>query len=163
MAWVTPIRDRTLDDVNDLKVILAIIAELGWASTPTETKTAFNTDHKGAWNFSDVNRINGNNNYLRDLLTTYGYTVTFSNEPTSHVATIPTFIMVNRMIKVNLNACLLAFPTFTYPTLKVAPKFTLEDANAYEETQYLLYSLLQNMISEFIICGTYISGEDVSL
>jgi len=62
--WQTPIFDRTEADIEYAKQKLN-----EWRITPPETYV----DLKGCFNVSDINRIEQNTRYLRDLLTEMGY------------------------------------------------------------------------------------------
>lgn len=64
------ILDRTRADVDEIKLLMA----RGWDNlTDEERQSWLNDAHKGAYNYTDLNRVGAAVNYVAALLTEWGY------------------------------------------------------------------------------------------
>lgn len=168
MAWTTPIQNRTSADLAELKLLIQKMMSVGWMGLSGTEQTLWRTDHKGAWNVSDVNRVIGNNNYLRDLLLTYGFEISFSDQTP---VTASDIVKLTSIHKVYIDNLYLLYDSFNAKAdsliINTVPRahstFDLDEANKLEIDQIDLYTLLQNLIAELKFCGTYYSGDDISL
>jgi hypothetical protein len=146
MAWVEPIYDRT---VSDVEFALHKIKE--WRNSGV-TNT---TDLKGCFNVSDMNRIEGNIRYLADALTDLYYfndivTKTWERDD------IPTESDITRVIE-NTRSLVLSFSEHA-PDLPTT-LLTITDVNCIEETLNRVKMILDGMITSFQECDTFECGE----
>lgn len=146
MAWSIPITDRTQSDVD----------------YALENQSSA-SDLKGAWNISDINRVIDNSIYLRDILISYGYDISFTDQTHLTEADIPYITSVIKVLKDNVKALVDGFyssgnPTISYSAL---PNYTM--ANDLETNLVITKTLIENMIEEFVYCGTFYCGEDLIL
>lgn len=146
MSWTTPITDRTEDDVT-------------YALENQDSVS----DLKGAWNISDANRVIDNSIYLRDLLNSYGYTVSFADQPHLTVSDFPYITSVIKLMKDNIQLLLDAFYTEGNPSLTYSQYANYNSANSMEINLDITNTLLENMIAELIYCGEPYSGDDIIL
>lgn len=193
--WTTPVIDRVIEDVSNLKSTIGRIELAGWDTNTDQnisdkwywkygdgtiydlsasgdilqtSSGQFLVVHseaetiKGAWNYFDANRVIANSIFLRDLMNSLGYPVTFSDQTLLDEYSFPYQSSVNGLYKINIQKLLDAFYPFDHPTFSysnTAPIYT--NANGMELCLKLLYDYLANMQLEFQNCGTYYSGEDI--
>jgi hypothetical protein len=146
MAWIEPIYDRS---VSDVEYALQKIKELR-NSGATNT-----TDLKRCFNVSDMNRIEGNIRYLADALTDLYYfndivTKTWERDD------VPTESDITRVIE-NTRSLVLSFSEHA-PDLPTT-LLTITDVNCIEETLNRVKMILDGMITSFQECDTFECGE----
>ena len=148
-SWITPVYDRTIADVN---YAIAKIAE--WRDT--NSKDVY--ELKGCFNVSDINRIEGNIQYLSDNLSALYYfphtrSMSWDNKG------LPSIVDISRIMD-NIKKIISSY--FQYDTAPNLPETMLnyEQVNDVEENLYLLKEMLDNMKSMFRECGTLICGEE---
>ena len=71
MSWIAPITNRTQEDVD----LVIQYEKIGYDNFTTEQKVVWNAGMIGALNASDLNRIEGNIQYLANLLGVKGLIV----------------------------------------------------------------------------------------
>ncbi len=146
MAWITPVFDRTQDDVD-----FAISKIQEWKdSGVTDT-----TDLKGCFNVSDLNRIEGNIRYLADSLSELYYFATLTTK-TWDRSGLPSITDVNRIVD-NTRNLILSFSEHA-PELPTT-LLTITDVNCIEENLYKVKEILDGMIISFMECDTFECGE----
>ena len=198
MAWIEPIFDRTLADVefaiqkiaewkkshvhltdtrvenNDL-----IVQTEGTSQVTDDTLTlqaegtaSINNDVlvvrmgvvyelKGCLNLSDINRIEGNIEYLAERMESYSYAPNIHSKRWGRVD-LPNQNDMSRIVD-NIRALIGAYyPPHNPPDLPTT-MLSYEDINAIEENLYLLKQMLDCMEKSFRKVGTIKSGSTMFL
>lgn len=150
--WIEPIFDRTQADVDYAIAKLSELREVGGEN---------NVFLKGACNYTDFNRIEGNIQYLRERLNAlYYYPETETK--TWNRNGLPNTKDISRIID-NIQEIIAAF--FQDPSAPELPDnmLTYKQVNDIEENLYLLLLTL-NSLEEYVEgarqCGTFECGED---
>ena len=198
MAWIEPIFDRTLADVefaiqqtaewkkshvhltdtrvenNDLIVqtegtsqvtddTLTLQAE-GTASVNNDVlvvRMGVVYELKGCLNLSDINRIEGNIEYLAERMESYSYAPNIHSKRWGRVD-LPNQNDMSRIVE-NIRALIGAYyPPHNPPALPTT-MLSYEDINAIEENLYLLKQMLDCMENSFRKVGTIKSGSTMFL
>lgn len=146
--WQTPIFDRNQGDLEYARAQLAL-----WKTSSPKLPME---DLKAALNHKDLNRIEGNTQYLVDELTTLCYSINAACK-TWEAAGLPNVKDISRIIG-NVEQILAIFcrPEGA-PTL---PKSLLhyEDVNTIEKNLELLLQAFEIAVRYFRKCGTMQSG-----
>jgi len=138
MPWTEPIIDRTFADV-------------------------INGTSKGYINATDLNRIEGNCEYLADKLTEYGHRISISTKTDWTMQDFPYRSEIDR-IRDNVNALINAYYKMQgSPDIRYWGSLDWRDANSLEQNIKNIDILLQRMIAGFKRCGTFRSGQEVVL
>ena len=146
--WINPVFDRTQTDVD---FALSKLAE--WKNSGDTNVYEL----KGCLTVSDINRIEGDIQYLSDHLSELYYF--------PHVTTkawdmngLPNIDDVSRIIG-NVQKIITAyFQSSNAPNLPNT-MLTYEQVNNLEENLYLIKQILEDMIVRFRECGTFYCGE----
>lgn len=198
MAWIEPIFDRTLEDVefaiqkiaewkkshvhltdvgvqnDDLVMRTEGTAQVTDDTLMLEGEGAAYVDNdsmvarmgvvyelKGCLNLSDINRIEGNIEYLAERMESYSYAPNIHSKQW-RVADMPNQNDMSRIID-NIRALIDAYyPPHNPPDLPTA-MLSHEDINAIEENLYLLKQMIDCMESSFRQVGTIKSGSKMFL
>ena len=168
MAWIEPIFDRTLADVE-----FAIQKIDEWKKSLihlTDTRVENNTlvarmgvvyELKGCLNLSDINRIEGNIEYLAERMESYSYAPNIHSKQWGRVD-LPNQNDMSRIIE-NIRALIRSYyPPHNPPNLPTT-MLSYEDINAIEENLYLLKQMLDCMENSFRKVGTIKSGSTMFL
>ena len=151
MAWVDPVFDRTQEDVNH-----ALNQIAAWKSQSVSGTNPYTNDLKGCMNYSDINRIEGNMEFLGDWLRSLGYTPNTPSKEWTQEG-IPTQGECLRIIG-NLNSLIGSFCQYPYaPDVPIDMNYYYE-INAIEENLLLIKELIEIMIGSFKKCGTFQAG-----
>lgn len=142
MAFITPIVDRTAEDV--------LYAMQNQNST---------SNLKGAWNISDVNRIIQNVNHLKTLLESEGYSITIIPQSNFVMADLPYVNSKIDILRNNVNAIVNAFHKLNNPSIRYGNILDYTDANTLELNLQITNNLLEGLISSYRYCGTFICGQ----
>ena len=121
---------------------------------------------KGAYNYTDFNRIESWCGYIANELTSYGYTVSITTKTNWTMSDFPTKTETRRILA-NIQTLINAFD----PNIDGASdlnilyfeKMTYQKANKIEEILYNLNKLFENMLVSFRYSGTFYSGESEGL
>lgn len=147
-TWLTPVTDRTIEDVLSAKNTLA-----RWiASNPTVF-----TELKGCLNVTDLNRIEGNIEYLNEMLNSFHYITTFVEIKNWSNAGLPNVADFQRIIGNIANM----FEAYCKPTsARDLPTnmSTYDDINRLEQNLKALKQLLDEMQTIFPISGVCVAG-----
>lgn len=154
LALVT---DRTAGDVARLRELLAKPVNT-WTATDRANFTAVN---KGAYNYTDLNRVENAVQTLANLLNANGYHVEIQSVKTNWAeSTIPTLSDFTRYLD-NVRRIRAAF--YTLPTTPQVPAsmkgLTYDKANAIERILSDIDVLLNNMIASYTYSGDIFGGE----
>lgn len=151
------IMDRTSTDVEHYLTL----RNKGFANLTDKEKAEWFSHMKGAYNYSDLNRVEEAVEYVTGRLREYGYHPTVGEiKKTWKHDSIPTLADMNRYLA-NIKAIRSAFSTMT--TTPQAPtsmkNFTFKEANDIERILYDVDRLITNMISVWYFSGDLYSGE----
>lgn len=154
LALVT---DRTAADVARLRELLAKPVNT-WTATD---RAEFNAVNKGAYNYTDLNRVENAVQTLANLLNANGYPVEIQTVKTNWAeSTIPTLSDFTRYLD-NVRRIRAAF--YTLPTTPQVPAsmkgLTYIKANAIEQILADVDVLLNNMIASYTYSGDIFGGE----
>lgn len=112
---------------------------------------------KGAYNYTDLNRIENWCTYIADILNSYNYPVKVTVKTNWNMTDFPTKFDMER-IRQNINRLQQAYFSFTQIPQNLE-YMTWRKANDIEKILYEINTLLNNMISQFYYCGELFSGE----
>jgi len=144
MEWITPVFDRTLEDVEAALAQIAI-----WK----QSESFLMNELKGCRNISDINRIENNIQFLENELSSYYYFPgTFSK--IWSIEGLPNLADINRVLN-NVQNIIDAFYQFADASLVPGAMIRYNEINAVEENLYLIKILLDVMISLFRKSGTF--------
>lgn len=149
MAWMTPITDRTERD----------------ALTAMQLQSTTLEDLKGALNPSDLMRIEGNCQYVHDLLLSYGYSADVTIRLDWAMDDLPTYGEITRIRK-NVQALLDGFYTvWGALPIEITQYLDYEGANSLEGNLLKLKTLIELMLTSFRYSGSFnfYSGSDFVL
>lgn len=146
--WLTPVIDRTIDDVLNAKDTLT-----RWiASNPTEI-----TELKGCLNVTDLNRIEGNIEFLDEMLASFHYNTTYIDVKSWTNAGLPNVADLQRILSNITNL----FNAFCKPTsAEELPDnmSSYDDINKLEQNLQALKQVLDEMQLHFPISGICVVG-----
>jgi len=112
---------------------------------------------KGAYNYTDLNRIEQWCDYLATQLTTYSYIVAITTKTDWTADDFPTQAQLER-IRSNVQALKTAYyATTNTPT--TLDRITYQKANDLEKILYEINENLENMLAAFIYSGEVYAGE----
>lgn len=136
MSWQTPIFDRTEQDV--LKVVT--YDNIGYKYLTDEQKAEWDNGLKGALNYTDVNRIEGNIAYLFDIFGVSNITVKTDWTHTD-IVTLSDF----QRILDNIDRLRSLFKVFeTTPVTPIVPINTYQKVNDIETILHDMYYIYEN-------------------
>ena len=150
--WRTPVFDRTREDVE---YAIKTIAE--WVSDDMSGNHLAIQDLKGCLNVSDINRIEGNIEYLSTELTRLHYSPNTSTREWTNGG-LPNEQDIQRILA-NISGLTTAF--YTPENAPSIPNNLLgyDEVNAVEKNISLIKELLDCMVGSFKKSGTYQSGK----
>jgi hypothetical protein len=121
------------------------------------------------YNYSDLNRVESNTEYIKDELVALGYSPTLSTITTTRTnASIDFYDDINR-VESNIKALADAsYTPLTWETPKtswvsVIDPFDYSDANRLENNLSNLKTMVENIEAELEYCGILICGESFHL
>lgn len=132
MSWINPITDRTQADIT-------------------------NKVSKAYLNFADLNRIEGNVEYISGALADYGYYVPALTIKTNWIETDMIYLPDLERIRSNINT-LKSY--WNNSTTSIPASLTVSYTKFNDIENILLQSkaAIDNMIASFKFCGTFNSG-----
>lgn len=152
MTWITPIFNRTVTD-----------------TVTARTVQANEENNRGALNYQDLNRIEGNHKELMQWLEKEGYYIprTYRNYKESfngttytdwQEANIPWLSEINR-IRANYTALVRLFLVgLGLPVFPESLYLDWQEVNDWERVAAVGKEMTENMKQEYIYCGTMNSG-----
>ena len=146
--WLTPVTDRTINDVLNARDTLS-----RWIASHT-TDVA---ELKGCLNVTDLNRIEGNIDYLNDLLASLHYNTTFIDVKNWTNAGLPNVADFERILS-NITNLFNAICKPTSAEELPDTMSTYDDINRLEQNLQALKQVLDEMQSYFPISGTCVAG-----
>lgn len=150
------ITNRTSTDVERY----VTLRNKGFANLSDEERAEWLAPMKGAYNYTDLNRVEDAVYYLATRLREYGYSANIGEVKTWTMNSVPTLADMNRYLE-NVRAIRNAFTTLTTtPYVTDSMKgFTFKEANDIEQILFDVNRLLENMISVWFFSSDIYSGE----
>ena len=147
--WITPVFDRTYDDVYFAITKLAEWKEKGSIDV---------YELKGCLNVSDINRIENNVKFLSDELSKLYY---FPHTTTDYwwEDSLPKINDINRIIG-NVKKIISAYYQIQGTPSVPDTMLTYEHINSIEENLMNVYTILNDMKDNFRECDTFECGEE---
>lgn len=152
----TLVTDRTYEDVQLWQTMKA----LGWAGMNPTQQAQWTAGLKGAYNATDLNRVNEAMEYLASVFSSYGYAVTLQPVPTWFVGEIPNEAQMSVYLA---NVAALRAVLDMPPTTPAVPVdmalLTYIEANNIEQILVDINRLLLNAAEAWFYSGDIFSGE----
>ena len=150
------ITDRTQFDVDRVKEM----RKRGWANLTPEERSEWESGLKGAYNNSDLNRVQSAIRYLADRFADVGYFIELSGSKSWTVQDIPTRTDLENYLS-DVRAIRRALTLFkTTPNVPdTMLDFNYIKANHIEQILFDVDTLLSNMIASFVYSGEFFGGE----
>ena len=150
------ITDRTAADVERYLTL----KNKGFANLTAAERTEWLSPMKGAYNYTDLNRVESAVVYVAEKLRERGYSVEIGATKTWTMNSLPTLSDMTRYLN-NIAIIRGAFATLsTTPQVPSSMKgFTHKEANAIEQILVDVNQLLENMMSAWFFSGDLFSGE----
>lgn len=146
----TLITDRTQADVDR---VLALSAK-GWAGMSPEERAEWSAGLKGAYNASDLNRVQEAMEYLAGVFGAYGYAVSLRPMPTWSVGEIPNEEqMAAYLANVTALRAVLDMPSTTPAVPADMALLTYVEANNIEKILVYINELLEALGAAFMRSG----------
>lgn len=120
-----------------------------------------NNTEKGYYNYTDLNRVGHNVEYLAGLLNGYGYEVTVTPKTDWAVGDIPTYVQMTQYLTDLATLKDAFYGTVTLPA--TMNSITHDDANRIELQLAQIETNINHMIAGFQRCGVAICGTEVIL
>ena len=150
------ITDRTSDDVTRWKTL----RDKGWAAMTDEEKAEWQTSLKGAYNYVDMNRVEGAVQYIAERMTALGYVISPDTHLVWSMEDFPTKADMDRYFG---NVAALREMIAVYETTPKAPttakKFDYRAANDIEQILLDVDGLLTKLTQSWHYVGEVIAGE----
>lgn len=146
----TLITDRTYEDVQLWKTLKA----LGWAGMSPTQQAQWSAGLKGAYNATDLNRVQAAVEHLAGVFESYGYTVNLQPTPTWSIGEIPTEEQMGAYLSnVATLRDVLTVPSDTPPVPPDMDLLTYIEANNIEQILVYLDALLAEIGAAFMRSG----------
>lgn len=158
-VWTTPIYDRTSADIADAKRILAQITDMGYGSLSDEDVAKWTAGFRGAFTFQTANRIEGNLQYLHDVLYELGYYVPVWDVKTDWDRNdIPDATLDYKIVENTQSLIDGTYPVegVMLPTSIDFPE--ISDINAVEEIHQIMYNRIDKIKNGYRYCGITYCG-----
>lgn len=150
------ITDRTQLDVDRVNVL----AKKGWENMTPEERSEWEIGLKGAYNCTDLNRVQSAVRYLQDRFANIGYSVKLSEPKTWTMQDVPTSKdMQNYLADVDAIRSVLTLLKTTPPVPDTMVGLTYIKANHIEQILLDVDTLLSNTIASFVYSGDIFGGE----
>ena len=144
------VTDRTYEDVQLWQTLKA----LGWAGMSPTQQAQWSAGLKGAYNVTDLNRVNAAVEYLAGVFTSYGYTVSLQATPTWAIGEIPTEEQMGAYLS-NVAAlrAVINMPVATPAVPADMALLTYVEANNIEKILVCINELLEALGAAFMRSG----------
>lgn len=145
--WIAPVYDRTEEDVSLAKA---------YNKSPSGSSA---TEYKGALNAADLNRIEGNCEYLSELLHSCGYTSHITVKTDWSMTDFPTLTEFTR-IRDNITELLNAYAQAQdMPDMRSDDRTDYVEINNMEFDLYRINEMIANMKAIYMYSGELYVGE----
>ena len=142
MSFITPIYDRTQEDVDRVKYLVTVI--LNGTNTAEELQE-FQNDMKGSLNYSDLNRIENN---LTELASYFGLTLVSMSRDT--IPRVPYFVNVLTNVGLVRNSL---YKKSSTPSVPAMPLNVYSKINDIEKIIWDAYDTWIHNQASFTYCG----------
>ena len=150
------ITDRTQTDVD----YVIRLSQKGWSGMTAEEKAEWESDLKGAYNASDLNRVGNAVNYVAGRLEDAGCTVSVNPKIDWLESDIPTESSMEQYLKnVETIRNTLTVPSNTPNVPDDMEGLTYEEANDIERILLAVDALITNMINAYFYSNEIVCGE----
>jgi hypothetical protein len=150
------ITDRTQQDVNRVNAL----AKKGWENMTQEERSEWENGMKGAYNSTDLNRVQSAVRYLQDRFAGVGYSIGLSDLKTWTKKDGPTLTELNNYLAdVRAIRGVLTLLKTTPPVPDTMVGLTYIKANNIEQILLDVDRLLSNMVASFVYSGEFYGGE----
>ena len=150
------ITDRTQADVD----YVIRLSQKGWSGMTAEEKAEWESDLKGAYNASDLNRVGNAVNYVAGRLEDAGYTVSVNPKIDWLESDVPTESSMEQYLKnVETIRNTLTVPSNTPNVPDDMGGLTYEEANDIERILLAVDALITNMINAYFYSNEINCGE----
>lgn len=156
-GWLPVVTDRAQSDVTRLKYL----RNKGWDNMSAAERAEWLGTLKGAYNYTDLNRVGQNVRFLVDELAGYGYTVSVMPKVDWALGDIPTAAQMQQYL-----VDVAALKTTFYGTTELPATMTgltAEAANNIEKLLLEISTYITRMAEGFLKCGTQKCGSEVIL
>ena len=185
--WITPVTDRALTDVNYITSLRDKIVTTGWSSLTAseqffwwfgnELGLLSSTDEiictsasepiivgegviRGSLNISDLNRVEGNCQYLVEYLASQGYYIQITTDTEWWMQDIPYKTEQIDRIRNNIIKIVTEYlGTGLTPTITISNYLGYTEVNNWEISLDTLLDYITSMIQSYYQCGTLVCGE----
>jgi hypothetical protein len=150
------ITDRTQFDVDRVNEL----AKKGWANMTQEERSEWEVGLKGAYNCTDLNRVQSAVRYLRDRFSDVGYFIGLSDARTWTLKDVPTQAEMDEYlsdVRAIWGTLTLFNTTPAVPDSMIGLNYI--KANHIEQILLDVDTLLSNMIASFVYSGDIYGGE----
>lgn len=150
------VTDRTQLDVDRVNALAA----KGWEKMTSAERDEWSAGLKGAYNATDLNRVQSAARYIKDRFETHGYSVNLSEQRTWTQQDTPSMADL-RMYLEDIAAIRNVFAMLqTTPAVPDSmARLTYTKANDIEQILHDVDMLLSNMIASFVYSGDFFGGE----
>jgi hypothetical protein len=160
-GWILPVTDRLPTDAANILSVARKAVESGWDSLTAQEQQYFSGGaSKGAYNYTDLNRVENNVSYLKEVLREVGYLTHIG--PVKMVWQVGEFPTPSEMARYLLNIYELRTALTTLEPLNPLPEnminLNYQGANAIEQLQTDLKVLIDILQAVYLQCGTVFCG-----
>ena len=159
------VADRSRSDVDAIKTLRNKMVASGWDGLTAEEKAFWNSNPKGAYNSSDLNRVGAAVQVLADVLSSFGYPVPisvfpktdwndFTNDP-------PRIAQMDRYINdiKSIRSAITVFSTTPHPPDSMNG-LGYAGANNIEQILSDVQTILNNIEADYTHSAECFAGED---
>jgi hypothetical protein len=150
------VTDRTQQDVDRA----AALAQRGWCEFTARERAEWLSGLKGAYNATDLTRVESAVRFMVDLLAEYGYTVPAETRFPWSPEDVPTDTEMERYLG---NVCSLRDNYAHWIKAIALPEsmayLTFEGANNIERLLLEIFYYIQQMTAAWLLCGEPVCGE----
>lgn len=159
MEWITPIFDRTIEDVDQVLMLINVIQQDGWSNVDDDIKSQFLGELRGTFSKATIERIINNTKYLEARLLEHGYNPSITHQKDIwEYSDIPTINDLTELVS-NLQRLIDCFydVTGTLPTDMSTLEF--DEVNDMERVLYDINQYMDWIGGHSLYCGTVACGQ----
>jgi len=166
-TWIEPIWQRTQADVNYAIDLNNRINDRGWSNITPEERTKWASGLIGCLNASDLNRIEIDTAFIRDLLLQHGYSTGITEIRTYWEMSDLQYEDQLERVRGNVQALIDSYYNpeildIQYPMPENMQDLNYIAINNIENNLRLMKEMIHRMEQSFRYCGTFSSGQGVA-